>query len=154
MKKNGNNFNENPLTFEEFIDVNDKQFPIYNNFFYNFYVYPVIRNDQNVMEYGRNYKRLQTVDKELADELSDVYEKFALALDYMDKSILKNNLKGLNLIEGHMYPKEILQKGYHAYLLLRVNFSKDEELLKRIFNYYDGYPEAHPKYDDWAAFFS
>lgn len=154
--KNGNNFNEPPLTFDEFINVEGRSVPIYNNFFYNFYVYDQydFEKDAMVKKYGRNYERLKTVNSNLAEELSLVYEKFNLARGYSDQRIIQTNLKGHQEIEGHKYPREILEKGYQAYLILREKFSKDKELLRRIVDYYEGYSENHPKYDDWPSFFS
>ena len=36
VRTRGRNFNEPPLTFEEFIGKDKDNVPIYNNFFYNF----------------------------------------------------------------------------------------------------------------------
>jgi len=136
------NFDEPPLTFEEFIARGDEFSPNYNNFFHNFYK----------LGEGQNYKMLKQVDNDLAERLSDVYEKFVLSKRYVDQSIREKNLKGYTVVEGHAYPKEILEIGYKAYLILRESFKNSPELLDRIKKYKEGATISVA--DDAPAFFS
>ena len=135
---------EPAMTFEEFIAPPINGFFAYGNFFYNFYVHP---NNG-----ARNYTRLKKVNQQLADELSNVYEKFFLSRDYVNQTILAKNLEGYTIIEPHRYPLEILQKGYVGYLLLRFVFNNNPELLLHINQYTKEKKEGVP--DDSPAFFS
>lgn len=131
---NGKNFNEIPLLFEEFTAIEGNVFA-FCNFFYNFYNY--------YPERARNYERLKTVNPVLAEELSAVHYQYGMERFPVDEN---------DSIEGHFYPKSILEKGYESYLILRREFKDDQKLLERIANYNVG---RNPKIaDDIPAFFS
>ncbi|MFA6514444.1 MAG: hypothetical protein WCT50_04140 [Patescibacteria group bacterium] len=131
---NGKNFNEIPLLFEEFIEIKNNQFA-FANFFLNFYNYHPGR--------ARNYERLRVVNQILAEELSAVHYQYGMKRCPVDEN---------DLIEGHFYPKSILEKGYQAYLILRKEFKNDPILLKRIADYNFNRNPKIP--DDIPAFFS
>lgn len=127
-RKNGSNFHEEPLSFEEFLFLDKNDIPIYNNFFLGFF------------GGRRNYKRLKEIDCNLAEELSN-YRYF--------KSWERKKMPE-DFFEGHPYPKTVIEKGYKAYLLLRERFKDSSELREEINEYYDGGVKGS---DDFAAFF-
>ena len=129
------NFNEDPIDFQEFIGRDKKGMINYNNFFFNFYNYR--------QELRNNYIMLKKINEALARELSDSYDKYFLRCEPVDIE---------SKVNGHYFPREILEKGYQAYLLLRSNYKEDGDLIKKISDYNEGDDERSP--DDWAAFFS
>ncbi|MFA5644223.1 MAG: hypothetical protein WC928_01695 [Patescibacteria group bacterium] len=139
MSKNrgnfGRNFSQKPLTFNEFLVIDVTGVCIYCNFFYNFY--------NHKPGSAKNYERLKKVNEKLAEELSEVYLRFCLN---------KEKIPFREYVWGHSYPKEILKKGYKAYLCLRKEFSNDPELIEKIKKYNKELSPPTP--DDWAAFFS
>ena len=140
MEDLGTNFNEEPLTYEQFISFNERPRFRYNNFFYNLLSLPGYT--------GHNYERLRKVSPELADEFSSVHVKY----NVWSVSETKKLMAEEEYLEGHIFPKSILIKGYQVYLLLRKFFKDDPILLSKIEEYYEG--KGHRGPDDWAAFFS
>jgi len=131
----GKNFDEPPLTFTEFISIDrSTNMAVYNNFFYNFYNYgPGLAS---------NYELLKNINKELAEELSVVYNEYRLKKQEPEENDRQ---------AGHYYPQSILEKGYQAYLTLRDRLKNDQLLLKNIADYNKN-RKVVP--DDFAAFFS
>jgi hypothetical protein len=94
-RKYGSNFDEEPLSFEEFLQA-------MNNFFYNFCGYIVPKGhpeEQFVTEktHKRNYYYLKKFDLNLADKIQQGYEKF------------------------RYHHKSLWDDGYKAYLILRMH---------------------------------
>ena len=137
MKKDGRDFNEDPLSYEEFIGLNSWGHIYYNNFFYNF------------LKSRRNYLRLSVINIKMANELSVVYQEYILNYKKIDT---END----RIIKGHPYPESILKKGYEAYLTLRQNFSNDSTLRETIerYNLNNKSNSSDDCSDDWAGFFS
>ena len=121
---NGKNFNEAPLSFEDFIRPDNIGYPAYNNFFFN-----LCKCEDWI---GKNYELLKLVHPELAQELSIVHCRY-------------NH-------QGKPYPEHILEKGYEAYLLLRKVF-KDDEDLRGIISRYNNHLKGKIS-DDFPAFFA
>jgi len=132
----GANFNEPPLSYDEFVGFDNNGRFIYTNFFYHFS--PTSPS---------NYDRLKSINSELAEELATVHDKY----NFYFSEQAKNSMPEDEYLEGHMLPKSILKKGYEAYLLLRDNYKNDPKLLKQINDYYQGRKKYN---DDEAAFFA
>ena len=130
-RKHGSNFDEEPLSFEEFINC-------FNNFFYNL---SIGRHTYISIPYGyvSIYGLLKEREECLAEELSTVYEHkgYFIRDAYVDK---------------YNYPEEILRKGFKAYLLLREDAKNESKLLEKIKEYRIG--NRNPNAPDDCAFFA
>ncbi|MFZ4648830.1 MAG: hypothetical protein ACOYMB_04370 [Patescibacteria group bacterium] len=130
----GKNFNECPLTYQEFIELDINKRAVYNNFFLSLY--------NHHRDVGKNYERLRSVNADLAKELSEEYNQYYLGEEPREQDYLP----------GHCFSISALRKGYQAYLILRKSFADDEALQKEMQNY-----RSHQSCnisDDWAAFFA
>lgn len=59
----GKNFDELPLTFEEFISMEGREVPIYNNFFLEFYNYKKDKNLlKKIQDFNNNYPGFRVCD--------------------------------------------------------------------------------------------
>lgn len=148
--KEGTNFNEEPLTFEEFIAHPSPLVFVCNNFFYNFYNYDSripsefeLAHPEVLPSVGRNYERLKTINKELADELSKAFYEYS---NFGGGKKPETNDK----IEGCRIPKSIIKKGYQAYLILRENFKDDATMLSEL---QELCLPGHPRLPDDRIFF-
>ena len=130
-RKHGSNFDEEPLSFEEFISC-------FNNFFYNL---SIGRHTYISIPYGyvSLLALLKGKDETLAEELSGAHatKGYYIRDAYVDK---------------YNYPEEILKKGFKAYLLLREDAKNESKLLEKIKEYRIG--NRNPNAPDDCAFFA
>lgn len=132
----GKNFRQKAMTHKEFIALDKNGIYIYNNFFLRLYADGKLYN-------GCNYQRLKLYNPTLAEEL-----KSCKAFRQQDKEA-----HGLDkFYPGHQYPKEIVDKGYKAYRILRRHYRNNPILLEEMAAYRSGTTTMVS--DDYAAFFA
>lgn len=126
MNMYGKNFNEEPLTFEEFISLNSGGIPVFNNFFYRF-------QNSTSSKKGINYTMLSKHNQNLSDKVKKIAIQYAGFYDRI--------------------PREDLKTGYKAYLVLREKYKEDVVLRNGINRYKTGtdWPDCP---DDRPAFFA
>ena len=121
----GRNFNEAPLTYDEFIAKNSKGHPMCNNFFLNFYNYKE--------GMARNYEMLKKINPELANELSEAWKSKTVNTE----EVLKKGYEAyLILRENYKNDPALLERISEYYEGDKINTDDGNET------------------DDWPAFFS